>query len=268
MATSSRNPTRGKAPAQPPRRPSEDEEEDDDLEKLQQKMEQITKQQQQTKEAMDLQQRLILQQREEAKTAQQQMMKQMEELLTNRLSPLTSINPTPATTPPPDPKEIPVPPPPPPVIHPYGLTRTPTIPTIDKLKGRSNYKTWTINIKLHARHLNVWHAIQGQLATEEQGNLAQSLIGLNVITAIQHQIEKLTAAEAWTYLEQRYNTRNICQITKTVQELCHINYDKFNSIETFQQRILTLKRQITEFTTSNQETFHVIMAAFILNGIG
>src|SRR6266480_7996995 len=205
----------------------------------------------------------------------------MEDLISNHLSPLTSRNPTPMLMPsppgnpsgpssdPPIPTETPVPPlplPPPPASRTYE--RTPTIPSINKLKGRSNYKTWTINIKPHAQNIHVWSAIQGQQASEEQKALAQSLIGLNVITAIQHQIESFTAAKAWEYLEKRYNTRNISQITKTVQELGHINYDKFNSIETYQQRLLTLKRQIIKFTTSSEEAFHVIMAAFTLNGIG
>jgi len=202
--------------------------------------------------------------RKEQQAMQQVMMKQMEELITNRFSPLAS--PALVTPPPSDPSAQKETPPPPPASRTYE--RTPTIPSIDKLKGRSNYKTWTINIKLHARNLHIWSAIQGQSASEEQEDLAQSLIGLNIITVIQHQIEGFTAAKAWTYLEQRYNTRNISQITKTVQELCHINYDKFNSIESFQQRLLTLKRQITEFTTSSEEAFHVMMAAFTLNGIG
>src|SRR6266513_6474631 len=127
------------------------------------------------------------QQREEAQNTQQAMMKQIEELITNRLTP--SASPAPITAPSNGPdtlKESPTP-----VSPPASRTyeRTPTIPSIDKLKGRSNYKTWTINIKLHARNLHIWSAIQGQSASEEQEDLAQSLIGLNVITAIQHQIE-------------------------------------------------------------------------------
>ena len=166
----------------------------------------------------------------------------MEDLISNHLTPLTSQNPTPIPTPPPpgDPSnpsddhpaliEFPVPQLPP-VPHIYE--RTPTIPLIDKLKGRNNYPTWTINVESHARNLRLWPVIQGQRGTQEQEDSAQSLIILNVITAIQHQIRGLTAAKAWEYLEKRYNTRNISQITKTVQEFCHINYDKFNSIESF-----------------------------------
>ncbi len=68
-------------------------------------------------------------------------------------------------------------------------------------------------------------------------------------------------------MEKWYNTRNISQITKTVQEFYYINYDKFNSIKSFQQRLLSIERQITEFTTSTEEAFHVLIAAHILNGI-
>jgi hypothetical protein len=218
---------------------------------------------------MSAQQKEMRKEMQEARTTQQDMMKRMEELITNRLSPATSIQPTPSVTPPPPGEDI-VPPrlPTPSTLHAYEHFRVPTIPSIDKLKGRSNYQTWTINITFHARNFDIWSAIQGKPVSQRQEDLAQSLIGLNVITAIQHQIRKLTAAQAWTYLQQRYNTRNICQITKTVQELCHINYDKFNSIETFQQRVLSLKRQITEFTTSLEEAFHVLIAAHILNSIG
>jgi hypothetical protein len=172
----------GKAKAVPatPAQPLTEEEEDD-YERLEHL---IALQNKETKEAM---QRLMQQQRDEAQSAQQTMMKQMEELITNRLTPLTSLNPTPSATPPPPgdpPREIPVPLPPAPT--PRAYERTPTIPSIDKLKGRSNYKTWTINIKLHAQNLHVWSAIQGQHISEEQKDLAQSLIGLNVISAIQH----------------------------------------------------------------------------------
>ena len=162
-----------------PARPVPDsQEEDDDLERLESQITQMSREQKETQEAMERQRRLMLQQQEEAKAAQQEMIKRMEEL-TNRLSPLTSLNPTPATTPPPpneneDPPGLPVPLP---IPRTYELPRTPTIPSIDNLKGRSNYKTWTINIKLHARNLHVWQAIQGQPASEEQEDLAQSLIG-------------------------------------------------------------------------------------------
>ncbi len=262
-------PPKGKAPTPAQAQPIQPEEEDDEFERLEQL---IATQNKDTKEAMERQQRLILQQREDARKEQQAMMKQMEELITNRLSPRTSINPTPSTTPPPpgedhQPVDIIVPPPPP-AASTYEFTRTPTIPSIEKLKGRNNYQTWTINIMSHARNLDIWSAIQGKPASQRQEDLAQSLIILNVTTPIQHQIKSLTAAQAWKRLEERYNTRNISQITKTVQELCNIHYDKFNSIETFQQRLLTLEQQITEFTTSPEEAFHVLFAALILNGIG
>src|SRR6266480_7824330 len=106
----------------------------------------------------------------------------MEDLISNHLSPLTSRNPTPILMPsppgnpsgpssdPPIPTETPVPPlplpPPPPASRTYE--RTPTIPSIDKLKGRSNYPTWIINVESHARHLRLWSVIQGQQGTEEQ----------------------------------------------------------------------------------------------------
>src|SRR6266480_3324862 len=225
--------------------------------------------------------RLIEQQQEDARKEKEEILKYMEDLISNHLSPLTSRNPTPMlmllppgnpsgpSSDPPIPTETPVPPlplPPPPASRTYE--RTPTIPSIDKLKGRSNYSTWIINVESHARHLRLWSVVQGQQGTEEQKDLARSLIILNVNTAIQHQIKNLTAAKAWEHLEKRYNTRNISQITKTIQELCHINYDKFNSIESFQQRLLTIERQITEFTNSPEEAFHVFFAAHILNGIG
>jgi len=105
----------------------------------------------------------------------------MEDLISNHLTPLTSRNPTLIPTPPPPgnpfdpsddppPKEIPVPLPPPPASRTYE--RTPTIPSINKLKGRSNYKTWIINIKLYAQNIHVWLVIQGQQASEEQKALA------------------------------------------------------------------------------------------------
>src|SRR6266480_7059934 len=229
---------KGKAPTPAPSQPPP--EEDDHHEHLEERIK-----------------RLIEQQQEDARKEKEEILKHMEDLISNHLSPLTSRNPTPMLMPsppgnpsgpssdPPIPTETPVPPlplPPPPASRTYE--RTPTIPSINKLKGRSNYKTWMINIKLHAQNIHVWSAIQGQQASEEQKALAQSLIRLNVITAIQHQIESFTAAKAWEYLEKRYNTRNISQITKTVQEFCHINYDKFNSIESFQQRLLSIERQI------------------------
>jgi len=169
-------PPKGKAPTPAPSQPPP--EEDDHHEHLEERIK-----------------RLIEQQQEDARKEKEEILKHMEDLISNHLTPLTSRNPTPIPTPPPPgnpfdpsndppPKEIPVPLPPPPVPRTYE--RTPTIPSIDKLKGRSNYKTWTINIKLHAQNIHVWSAIQGQQASEEQKALAQSLIGLNVITAIQH----------------------------------------------------------------------------------
>lgn len=41
-----------------------------------------------------------------------------------------------------------------------------------------------------------------------------------------------------------------------------MNYGKFNSIEAFQQRLITLKKQITEFITSLEEAFNVFFQSF------
>jgi hypothetical protein len=58
-----------------------------------------------------------------------------------------------------------------PYLSSYAFDHTPTIPSIDKLKGRSNYKTWTIESKSHAHNLHEWPALQGQPASEEQEEL-------------------------------------------------------------------------------------------------
>ncbi len=140
-------PPKGKATSAPP--PHEEEDDDLNIEHL----------------IEDRMQRLIQQQREEAQNTQQAIMKQIEELITNRLTP--SASPAPITAPSDGPdtlKESPAP-----VSPPASRTyeRTPTIPSIDKLKGRSNYPTWIINVESHARHLRLWSVILGQQGTEE-----------------------------------------------------------------------------------------------------
>ena len=114
-------------------------------------------------------------------------MKQIEELITNRLPPSAPPAPAVEITPPEVPASLPP-------LTSRTYERTPTIPSIDKLKGRNNYPTWIINVESHARHLRLWSVIQGQQGTDEQKDLAQSLIILNITMAIQHQIKNLTAA--------------------------------------------------------------------------
>ena len=113
----------------------EDDDEDEDIQRLDQQIVRMSTQYKEMQETMKKQQ-------QEARTAQQDMIKRMEELITNRLSPATSIQPTPSVTPPPPGEDI-VPPrlPTPSTLHAYEHFRVPTIPSIDKLKGRSNYQT-------------------------------------------------------------------------------------------------------------------------------
>jgi len=262
----SKNTAKGKGPTPSPKSP------EDDLERLENQMQQISTQ---TQESLEQIRHEIFQKYEETQSVQKTMLEHLETLTANRLSPSPFV-PTPDGTSPPgdDPKPIDIPVPPAPSPNPmpraYDLARTPTIPQIEKLKGRSNYKTWTINIRAHAENLHVWSIIEGQNpnASQEQKGLARSLIILNVITAIQHQIDNMTATQAWTFLKERYNTRNIIEITKTVQEFCSVNRDKFNTVETFHQRLLTLERQITESTSNKDEAYHAIIAAFYLISIG
>ena len=154
-----------KAKSVPPQASSK---EDNDYERLEQQIRQINLQ---TKETVE---HLMQQQQEDARKEKEAILKHMEDLISNRLSPWTSLNPTPSATPPPPsnpsnpsdnrptPIEFPVPQLPP---APHTYERTPTIPSIDKLKGRNNYPTWTINVESHARNLRLWPVIQGQRGT-------------------------------------------------------------------------------------------------------
>ena len=153
---------KGKAPTPAPSQPPP--EEDDHHEHLEERIK-----------------RLIEQQQEDARKEKEEILKHMEDLISNHLTPLTSRNPTPIPTPPPPgdpsnpsddrpaPIEFPVPQLPP---APHTYERTPTIPSIDKLKGRSNYPTWTINVESHVRNLRLWPVIQGQRGTQEQEDSA------------------------------------------------------------------------------------------------
>ena len=151
----SKNTAKGKGPTPSPKSP------EDDLERLENQMQQISTQ---TQESLEQIRHEIFQKYEETQSVQKTMLEHLETLTANRLSPSPFV-PTPDGTSPPgdDPKpiDIPVLLSPNPMPRTYDLTRTPTIPQIEMLKGRSNYKTWTINIRAHAENLHVWSIIEG-----------------------------------------------------------------------------------------------------------
>jgi len=147
-----------------------------------------------------------------------------------------------------------------------------TIPTVDKLKGRSNYKTWIINIERVAKGCDVWSAFimprPSSLSAYKQ-DFALSIIIINVVPSIQSTLSEHTMAyEAWEALKKQYNTQMISNIAGTLRSLNGLNYATFETIETFQQRFTNLTQQITDFAKTPQDALQVIFAGLLLNAVG
>ena len=147
-----------------------------------------------------------------------------------------------------------------------------TIPTVDKLKGRSNYKTWTINIERVAKGCDVWSAFTApnpsSLSTYKQ-DFALSIIIINVVPSIQSTLsEHATAYNAWEALKKQYNTQTISNVSGILRTLHVLNYDSFETIETFQQRFTSLTQQITDFAKTDKDALQAIYAGLLLNAIG
>jgi hypothetical protein len=217
---------------------------------------------------MEQQAERMEQQAERIEQQAEQFQQQLQEQFQQLLSRLPTPDP-PAITPPPT--QLPAAPPAaPPATHTEPI-RMPAVPQFDKLKGRQNFKTWALDVTHNAHTYGVWEALQNPspALTYQLQSFALSLIISNVSNAIKHQLASATNAhDAWQALNKRYNTQNIAQVTQYVQELGNISINKFNSIETFQQRIATLQQFILAYTNSYEEAFHTIFAAFALNAVG
>jgi len=194
----------------------------------------------------------------DANTLQQARQQAFEDKMLSLVERLTG---TPASTPQPEQ----------PIENTIELSKAYTIPTVDKLKGRSNYKTWTINIERVAKGCNVWNAFttsQSQLSQYKQ-DFALSIIIINVVPSIQSTLSEYpTAYKAWRALQKQYNTQTISNIAGILRTLHNLNYDSFETIETFQQRFTNLAQQITDFTKTPQDALQAIFAGLLLNAIG
>jgi hypothetical protein len=94
-------------------------------------------------------------------------------------------------------------------------TKLPPVPTITKLKGRENYKTWTYQIQIHAEIYGVWDAIihQSSVISHPHKAFALALISHNTIPSIQTNLTAFkTAYAAWSYLVRQYNQMSIAQV--------------------------------------------------------
>lgn len=237
--------------------PDSQEEGDEDIERPENQMAQRTAQH---KQMQDLQQQI--KQITDANTQQQARQQAFEEKMILLVERLTS---TPTPTPQPEqPIEN--------TQHTIELSKAyTTIPTVDKLKGRSNYKTWTINIERVAKGCDVWTAFiasQPQLSQYKQ-DFALSIIIINVVPSIQSTLSEYpTAYKAWRALQKQYNTQTISNIAGILRTLHTLNYDSFETIETFQQRFTNLAQQITDFTKTPQDALQAIFTGLLLNAIG
>lgn len=174
---------------------------------------------------------------------------------------------TPASSPTPIPTSIPTP-----ASIQAPVLALPAVPTITKLKGRENYKTWAQSITLNARTYRVYEALSNpspETLNEQQKNFAFLLITTNVSPSIQSSIADCTTAyEAWENISNKYQTQNFAEIVRKVQELYHIHYGKFKSSKDYQKTFLSIVRSIRNYSASASAAFYSILTAHALNGIG
>ena len=73
-----------------------------------------------------------------------------------------------------------------------------------------------------------------------------------------------TASAIWQYLDGQYNQLNIAHLVQCVQDLISIDYNTFDSIESFQQRADTLFQQIKEYSGSPNTGYTFYTALLLL----
>ena len=132
--------------------------------------------------------------------------------------------------------------------------------TIDKVKGRSNYKTWIINTERTAKSYNVWNALIKpfpSLSSYKQ-DLALSIIILNVVPSIQSSLagtpEDIQHADDLKY-------RWYSSYTKYL-ELRHVRHNRNFPTEIYKSH--TTIEQITEFTHTPEDGLQAIFAGLLL----
>ena len=155
--------------------------------------------------------------------------------------------------------------------QPISLTKLPSIPTITKLKGLENYKIWVDKIQTTAEIYGIWDIIDTSkpiAASKQQQAFARSLLFTNTIPSIQSSLTAYrTASAIWQYLDEQYNRLNIAQLVQHVQDLISIDYNSFDSIESFKQRAETLFQQIKEYSGSSNTgyTFYTALLLLAIN---
>lgn len=151
---------------------------------------------------------------------------------------------------------------------PISLTKLPSIPTITKLQGRENYNIWVDEIQTTAEIYGIWDIIESAkpvASTKQQQAFARSLLFTNTIPSIQSSLTAhRTAAAIWQHLDEQYNRLNIAQLVQHVQDLISIDYNSFDSIESFQQRADTLFQQIKEYSGSPNTGYTFYTALLLL----